>query len=35
MFDLSAIPAGAEVDSAIIKLFALQVPDEVRTYGVH
>jgi hypothetical protein len=35
MFDLSSIPAGAEVDSAILKLFALQVPDEVRTYGIH
>jgi hypothetical protein len=35
MFDLSSIPAGAEVDSAILKLFVLQVPDGVRTYGIH
>lgn len=34
-FDLSTIPSGAKVDSASLNLFALQVPGEVRTYGLH
>ncbi|MDP6451947.1 MAG: DNRLRE domain-containing protein [SAR202 cluster bacterium] len=34
-FDLTSIPAGVEVDKATLHLFALQVPVEARTYGLH